>query len=108
MSGVIPPLPNTPSWRGTQSTGITLPFRMRMMGDDSRMRFLEAVTYKEHEWLCSSRNDIIASLPVHFQFSGRCHLRRTRLQQLCAWPNDAATVGKISGTPLVQYFSVLS
>jgi hypothetical protein len=25
MRGAIPPLPNTPSWRGAQSTGETLP-----------------------------------------------------------------------------------
>jgi hypothetical protein len=28
MSGAIPSLPNTPSWRGTQSSGTTLPLQL--------------------------------------------------------------------------------
>jgi hypothetical protein len=54
-----------------------------------------------------SQNDFIASLtPVYLQLTVRGHLRSTPLEQLCTWPNDAASVGNISGTPAVGYFSV--
>jgi hypothetical protein len=54
MSGSIPPLPNTPSWRGAQlrkSTGTTLPF-----------------TFMEHELTTGPQTESDASsphLPTH-------------------------------------------
>jgi hypothetical protein len=36
MRGAIPPLPNMPSWRGSQkkSTGITLPFTFTLLSSE--------------------------------------------------------------------------
>jgi hypothetical protein len=38
----------------------------------------------------------------YLELSERGHLRSTPLEQLCTWPNDAATVGNIFGTPTVK------
>jgi hypothetical protein len=61
------------------------------------------VLYEMCLWSC--RNGFIASLiPVHLQLTERGHLQSTPLEQLCTYPDDAATVGNISGTLLWNSF----
>jgi hypothetical protein len=66
---------------------------------------MEGTTWQIYEvWLLTYRNDIIASLiSVYLQLTERGHIQSTPLEQLCPSPTDAATIGKIFGTPVVEY-----
>jgi hypothetical protein len=46
--------------------------------------------------------EIIASITVYLQLTGKGHLRCTPFEQLCTSPNGASTVGNIFGTPVVE------
>jgi hypothetical protein len=61
-------------------------------------------------WLWSPSNDFTAIIPIYLTvYWGRGnHFRSTPLQKLWTYPNDAATVGKIFGTPVVEELSVPS
>jgi len=45
---------------------------------------------------------LFASIPVYLLLTMKDHLQSTPLEQLCTWINDAATVGNIFGTPIVE------
>jgi hypothetical protein len=48
------------------------------------------------------QNDCVASISLYLEFIGGAHLQMTPLKTTYTYPNDAAIVGNIFGTPVVE------
>jgi hypothetical protein len=71
IGGAIPPLPNTPSWRGAQSTETTLPFKEKRIQEKKRERNKEQKERNEKKQRRKKKaRRVIYTCGISFQVSG--------------------------------------